>query len=266
MHEIHPTAVIESGATVGAGCSIGPFCVVGADVVLEERVRLVSHVVVAGVTRVGSGTVIYPFASIGQPPQDLKFKGERSSLIIGQDNVIREHVTMNTGTAGGGMVTKVGSRCLFMASCHVAHDCELGDNVILANNATLAGHVRVGDFAFLGGLSAVHQFVRIGPQAMIGGVTGVERDVIPFGMVTGDRAELVGLNLVGLKRRGFTREDIDALRQCYEDLFHGSGTFADRMSALARQHAGNPAVDELIAFVTGESSRGLCQPRARNAG
>ena len=198
MTNIHPTAVVDPKAEIASTALIGPYCVVGPDVRLGESVELLSHVAVAGRTTIGDGTRIFPFASIGHRPQDLKYRGEPSTLDIGKNNQIREHVTMNPGTEGGGMVTRVGNDCLFMASAHVAHDCILGDNVIMANNATLAGHVTVGEFAFLGGLSAVHQFVRIGKHAMIGGMSGVEGDVIPFGTVIGNRAHLNGLNIVGL--------------------------------------------------------------------
>jgi len=264
--EIHPTAIIEPGAEIAAGARIGPYCHVGAKVVLGEEVELLSHVVVAGRTSIGAGTRIFPFASIGHRPQDLKYAGEDSALIIGERTMIREHVTMNPGTAGGGMVTRVGDGCLFMASAHVAHDCLLGDNVIMANNATLAGHVVVGDFAFFGGLSAVHQFVRIGPHAMIGGLTGVERDVIPYGSVIGDRARLIGLNIVGLQRRGFSREDIQALRAAYQMLFEdANGTLADRVAAVAKRYGEVRPVRDIIDFVRADNARGLVQPKSNGA-
>ncbi|MEE3627250.1 acyl-ACP--UDP-N-acetylglucosamine O-acyltransferase [Nitrospirillum sp. BR 11752] len=257
---IHPTAVVDPAAQIGAGVKIGPFCVVGPHVTLGDGVDLKSHVVVEGRTQVGSGTVIYPFASIGHAPQDLKFKGEPAELIVGRNNRIREHVTMHIGTEGGGMVTRVGDGCLFMASSHVAHDCIVGDNVILANNATLGGHVEVGDNAILGGLSAVHQWVRIGAHAMIGGMSGVESDVIPYGLVKGDRAFLAGLNLVGLTRRGFTREDVNALRAAFEGIFGPEGTLADRMAAVETAHPA-PVVGEVLTFIRGRGGRALCQPR-----
>jgi UDP-N-acetylglucosamine acyltransferase len=267
MTNIHPTAVVEAGARIAASARIGPYCVVGAKVEIGEDVELVAHVVVAGRTSIGAGTRIFPFASIGHQPQDLKYKGEDTALVIGQRNVIREHVTMNPGTAGGGAVTRVGDGCLFMASAHVAHDCILGNNVIMANNATLAGHVVIGDFAFLGGLSAVHQFVRIGPHVMIGGLTGVERDVIPYGSVMGDRARLVGLNIVGLQRRGFSREDIQALRSAYDMLFaQDNGTLAERVAAVAERFTEVRPVREIIEFVRAENSRGLVQPKSGNGG
>lgn len=261
---IHPTAIIDSAASIGSGVEIGPYCVVGPNVVLGDRVRLISHVAIDGRTTVGEDTVIFPFASLGQAPQDLKYRGEPSRLVIGSRNRIREYVTMNPGTEGGGMLTKIGDDSLFMASSHVGHDCILGDQVILANNALLGGHVHLGNCAFVGGNSAVHQFCRVGDYAWIGGMTGVERDVIPFGMATGDRARLTGLNLVGLERRGFARDDIQALRSAYRLLFGSEGTFAERLETVDLEYGGNPQVAFMIAFVRSKSSRGLCQPAAGN--
>lgn len=216
--DIHPTVVVESGAHLGEGVKIGPYCLIGPDVVLGDGCVLHGHAVVGGRTTIGPRTEVFPFASLGLRPQDLKYRGEPSTLEIGADNVIREHVTMNPGTDGGGMVTRVGDGCLFMVGAHVAHDCQVGSQVIMANNATLAGHVQVQDFAILGGLSAVHQFVRIGRYAMVGGMTGVERDVIPFGSVMGDRARLSGINIVGMKRRGLSRDEIHDVRKAYRLL------------------------------------------------
>ena len=261
MTNIHPTAIIDAKAEIAASALIGPYCVVGPDVQLGDSVELVSHVAVAGRTKIGAGTRVFPFASIGHRPQDLKFRGEPSTLEIGQNNQIREHVTMNPGTEGGGMVTRVGNDCLFMASAHVAHDCILGDNVIMANNATLAGHVTVGEFAFLGGLSAVHQFVRIGRHAMIGGMSGVEADVIPFGTVIGNRAHLNGLNIVGLKRRGFSRDEIHTLRNAYRLLFAPEGTLQERLSDVEAQFKENVAVMEIVEFIRSDSSRSLSTPK-----
>jgi UDP-N-acetylglucosamine acyltransferase len=267
MAAIHPTAIIETGAELGANVRIGPYCHVGQRVVLEDGVELLSHVVVAGITRIGPRTKIFPFASIGHQPQDLKYRGEESRLEIGADNVVREYVTMNPGTKGGGMLTKVGDHCLFMASTHVAHDCTLGDHVIMANHATLAGHITIGDYAFLGGLCAVHQFVRIGAFAMIGGITGVERDVIPFGMVVGDRARLTGLNVIGLQRGGFSRDEIQILRTAYQMIFGDEiGTFAERVDKAAERFPGVRPVHDVIAFIRAESLRGLVQPKAANGG
>jgi UDP-N-acetylglucosamine acyltransferase len=230
-------------------------------------VELFSHAVVAGRTTIGPGTRIWPFASVGHQPQDLKYRGEPSRLEIGANCMIREHATLNPGTEGGGMVTRVGDGCLFMMGSHVGHDCQVGDNVIMANNATLAGHVQVGDFAILGGLSAVHQHVRIGAQAMVGGMTGVERDVIPFGSVLGDRARLAGLNIIGLKRRGFDRETIQGLRRAFDILFAegAEGALEARAGRLAEDFAGNGPVTEIAAFIVTGSQRRFCLPREARA-
>ncbi|HEY9567860.1 MAG TPA: acyl-ACP--UDP-N-acetylglucosamine O-acyltransferase [Thalassobaculum sp.] len=258
--EIHSTAVVEPGAELGDGVRIGPYSIVGPEVVLGEGCVLHSHTVIGGRTRVGPRTEIFPFASIGLRPQDLKYRGEPSELVIGSDTVIREHVTMNPGTEGGGMVTRVGDRCLFMVGTHIGHDCEIGNGVIMANNATLAGHVRVHDFAVLGGLSAVHQFVRIGRSAMVGGVSGVERDVIPFGSVMGDRARLSGINIVGMKRRGYGRDEINGVRKAYRLLFASEGTFQERLQEVAEEFVGFAPVTEIVDFIREDSSRKICQP------
>jgi len=258
---IHPTAIIEDGATLGADVRIGAYSVIGPDVVLGDGVKIRPHVVISGKTEIGAGTEIFSFASIGSQPQDLKYHGEPSRLMVGARNVIREHVTMNPGTEGGGMLTSVGDSCLFMVGAHVAHDCRVGDNVILANNATLAGHVTVGSHAILGGLSAVHQFARIGAHAIVGGMTGVEHDVIPYGSVKGDRARLTGLNIIGMRRRGFTREQIDGLRRAYKAMFAPSGTFQERVDAVAEAEGGQAAVMEIVNFIREDSSRSICQPR-----
>ncbi|MBI1273911.1 MAG: acyl-ACP--UDP-N-acetylglucosamine O-acyltransferase [Alphaproteobacteria bacterium] len=265
MPEIHATAIIDPAARIAESAAVGPYCVVGPHVVLEEKVRLVSHAVVEGRTVVGAGTTVFPFASLGHKPQDLKFHGEPSELIIGKNNQIREHVTMSPGTEGGGMVTRVGDNCLFMMGAHVAHDCLLGNFVIMANNATLAGHVTVGDHAIIGGLSAVHQFVRIGAHAMIGGMSGVENDVIPFGTVKGERAHLAGLNVVGLERRGFDREQVRTLRAAYRMLFAPEGTMAERLEEVARTYGDQQLVTDLVQFIRMKSSRPLCQPDEKAA-
>ncbi len=257
---IHETAIVDPKAKLGLDVQIGPYCVVGPDVQLSDAVRLVAHVVVDGRTIIGARTVIYPFASIGQRPQDLKYHGEESSLVVGENNQIREHVTMNPGTEGGGMITRVGDNGLYMVGVHIAHDCQIGNSVVMANNATLAGHVHVGDFAVIGGLAAVHQFVRIGAHAMIGGMSGVESDVIPFGMVKGDRAYLAGLNIVGLERRGFGREDIHALRSAYRMLFSKEGTMAERLEDVIAHYGAQKLVGDMIGFVRMRTSRALCQP------
>jgi len=266
MPQIHPTAIVAPGATLAEDVSIGPYCVVGEEVVLGAGVTLIAHIVVDGRTTIGEKTRIFPFASIGLEPQDLKYRGEKSRLVIGRHNTIREHVTMNPGTEGGGMVTRVGEHGLFMVGAHVAHDCQIGDHVIMANNATLAGHVVVEDYALLGGLSAVHQFVRIGQHAMIGGMSGVERDVIPYGQVMGDRARLSGLNIIGMQRRGFSREDIQTLRSAYQFLFSADGTFNDRVTEMAERFGGVAPVDDIIAFIRADSTRAICQPKGPNGG
>jgi UDP-N-acetylglucosamine acyltransferase len=264
--QIHPTAVVASGARLAPDAAIGPYCIVGGEVELGRGVTLAAHVVVGGRTTIGPDTRIFPFASIGQEPQDLKYCGEESSLVIGCRNTIREYVTMNPGTAGGGMVTRVGNDCLFMVGVHVAHDCQIADHVIMANNATLGGHVVVEEYAFLGGLCAVHQFVRIGRHAMIGGMSGVERDVIPYSQAMGNRARLTGLNIIGMQRRGFSREEIQALRNAYQLLFHSPGTLNDRVGETAERFAGIGPVEDIIQFIRNDSSRAICQPTDTNGG
>jgi UDP-N-acetylglucosamine acyltransferase len=266
MPEIHPTAIIAPGARLADDVVVGPYCVIGEYLSLAAGVSLQSHVVLDGRTSIGERTRIFPFASIGFETQDLKYKGEPSSLEIGHDNTIREHVTINPGTEGGGMVTRVGNHCLLMVGAHVAHDCQIGDHVILVNNATLGGHVVVEDYAILGGLSAVHQFVRIGRHAMIGGMSGVERDVIPYGQVMGDRARLNGLNIIGMQRRGFSRDDIQGLRSAYAVLFGDAGTFSERVDEVAKRFGGIGPVDDLVAFIRADSSRAICQPKGANGG
>lgn len=257
---IHPTAIIAKGAKLGKNVRIGAYSVVGVNVTLGDDVILHSHVVVEGLTEVGEGTEIFPFASIGHRPQDKKFKGGDAKLLIGKRNVIREHVTMNPGTEGGGWITRVGDDGLFMASSHVAHDCTVGNQVIMANNATLAGHVMVGNGSIIGGLSAIHQFVRIGDYAFIGGMSGVEKDVIPFGTVKGERASLDGLNLVGLKRRNVERERIHALRHVFKALFlSDEGTLNERAEKL-KQNYEQPEARALLDFILTDSSRAFCTP------
>jgi len=261
MSALHPTAIIHPGATLAPDVSIGPYCVIGEHVTLGAGVVLHSHVVVEGRTTIGEGTKIFPFASLGHAPQDLKYKDEPSTLVIGRHTTIREHVTMNPGTVGDRMTTTVGDHCLFMVGAHVAHDCDVGNHVILANNATLAGHVKVGDHAIIGGLAAVHQFVRIGAHAIIGGMSGVEADVIPYGSVIGERAWLAGLNLVGMKRRNVARENIHAVRSAFKELFESNhGTLAERAAKIAG--AENVAeVKEILAFLQAENTRSLCVPK-----
>ncbi|MBR72458.1 MAG: acyl-[acyl-carrier-protein]--UDP-N-acetylglucosamine O-acyltransferase [Rhodospirillaceae bacterium] len=265
MTRIHRTAVVSEKATIGKDVIIGPYCVIGDDVKIGNSVELISHIFIDGHTDIGSRTKIYPFASIGTPPQDLKYKGEISKLKIGEDNIIREHVTMNPGTEGGGLTTQIGDKCLFMVATHVAHDCIIGNNVVMANNATLAGHVKINDWVILGGLSAVHQFVRIGRHAIIGGVTGVRDDVIPYGSVTGAHGKLAGLNLVGLKRRGFDRETIHDLRRAFRLLFANEGTMTERVTDVTELYSGNEPVMDIVNFIQSDSSRAICQPRGESA-
>jgi UDP-N-acetylglucosamine acyltransferase len=260
MAAIDPSAQLASGAVLGKDVTVGPYCVVGPNVVLEDGCRLVAHVHVMGHTTLGAGTVVYPFASLGTPPQSVKYKGGPTRLVIGPKCEIREHVTINTGTEEGGAVTEIGARCFLMVGSHIAHDCHVGNDVAMANNATLGGHVTVGDNVFFGGLCAVHQFARIGDGAMIAGVSGVRGDVIPFGYVTGQHAKLVGLNVVGMKRRGFTRADMHRLRTAQNELFADAGTFRERLEAAAAKYANDPLVGKVIAFIQEGGSRALVQP------
>jgi UDP-N-acetylglucosamine acyltransferase len=260
--DLHKTAIIEDGARIGAGARIGPYCHVGPHVTLGEGIELMSHVVVAGRTSIGARTRIFPFASIGHQPQDLKYAGEPSTLAIGSDCQIREGVTMNPGTSGGGMATTVGNRCAFLAYAHVGHDCHIGDNVIFSNNVLLAGHCTVGDFAILGGGAGVIQFARVGPHSFLGGMSALEDDLIPYGMAIGNRAHLSGLNIIGLQRRGFSREDIHALRRAYRSLFANEGTLAERMEDMAKEFGDNPIVQEIVAFIRAGGKRALCVPQA----
>ncbi|PJE34496.1 acyl-[acyl-carrier-protein]--UDP-N-acetylglucosamine O-acyltransferase [Pseudooceanicola lipolyticus] len=259
MSQIHSSAVVEPGAQIGKDCVIGPFCVIGPNVVLGDRVELKSHVVVTGDTVIGDETVVFSFAVIGEIPQDLKFRGEASRLNIGRRNRIREHVTMNCGTEGGGGVTRVGDDGLFMAGCHIAHDAQVGDRVIVVNNAAIAGHCVLEDDVIIGGLSGVHQWVRIGKGAIIGAVTMVTNDVIPYGLVQAPRGHLDGLNLVGLKRRGVARSDITALRAAFQMLAQGEGTFQDRARRLGEETESD-YVREIVAFVLGGSDRSFLTP------
>lgn len=259
--QIHPSSIISKNAKIGANVHIGPFCVIGDEVKIGEGTILKSHVVIEGDTEIGKHNVIFPFTTIGVAPQDLKFRGEKSKVIIGDNNKIREHVTIHLGTQDGAMVTRIGSNCLLMVGVHVAHDCVVGDHVILANNATLAGHVVVGDHAIIGGLSAVHQFARIGHGAMIGGMSGVESDVIPYGLVMGERASLAGLNLVGMKRSNISREEIHAMRNFFKKVFEEkNGGFVARVEELAKESSSH-IVQEVAAFVKSESTRSFCQPK-----
>jgi UDP-N-acetylglucosamine acyltransferase len=258
---IHPTAIIEPGARLGDGVRIGPYSMVGPEVVLGAGVELVSHAVVAGRTTIGARTRIFPFASIGHQPQDLKYKGEPSTLTVGADCIIREGVTLNPGTEGGGMATTIGDRCAFLANSHVGHDCHVGNSVIFSNNVMLAGHCTVGDFAILGGGAAAIQFSRIGQHAFLGGMSGLENDLIPYGMALGNRAYLSGLNIIGLQRRGFSREDIHKLRRAYRLLFADEGNLKERLEDVAAEYHDHSIVQEIIAFIRQGGKRSLCTPR-----
>ncbi len=259
---IHPSAIIEQGAEIGEGCKIGPFCHIGAGVRLGEGVRLHSHVALAGDTTIGNETEIWPFASVGSQPQDLKFAGERTRLVIGAHNMIRESVSINPGTVGGGGLTEIGDDCLFMLGTHVGHDCKVGNRVVVANHASLAGHVTVGAGAIIGGLAGIHQFVRIGEGAIIGALSMVVADVIPYGSVIGERPRLAGLNLIGLKRRGMDRADISSLRAAYKTLFSGTGTLRDRAEQLLPE-ADNAYVENMLGFILSDSDRSFCTPKAK---
>jgi UDP-N-acetylglucosamine acyltransferase len=267
MAAIDATARVADGARIGDGVEIGPYCLIGPDVELKDGVRLLSHVNVAGATTIGEGTVVYPFASLGTPPQSVHYRGEPTRLVIGARCQIREGVTMNIGTVGGAGITRVGARCFFMASSHVGHDCDVGDDVTFANNAVIGGHVSIGNNVFLGGNAAVHQFVRIGEGVMVGGLSGISTDVVPFGFAFGQVASIVGLNVVGLRRRGASRADLRRLRQAYRALFHGEGVFAQRIDKVASAFADDPLVQKVIAFIRAGGKRPLMHPAAtRSAG
>ena len=261
---IHPLAVVAPGAQLGADVEIGPFCTVGNDVVIGDGVRLLSHVVIDGHTEIGAQAVLYPFASVGLPPQDLKYRNEPTRTVIGARTLVREHVTIHRGTASGLGVTRVGDDCMLMAVSHVAHDCQLGDGVMVANNVVMGGHVQIGDSAVIGGGAAIHQFVRVGRAAMIGGVAGVEADVIPFGTVLGNRARLISLNVIGLRRRGFDRAQIGHLKAAYQLMFRGAGVFAHRVAEARASFGDDSLVAEILAFMDAPSKRGLIRS-ARSA-
>jgi UDP-N-acetylglucosamine acyltransferase len=261
---IDKTAHVASSARIGEGVEIGPFCVVGPDVELKGGVRLIGHVSVSGVTTLGEGTIVYPFASLGTPPQSVHYRGGPTRLVVGANCELREGVTMNTGTEDGGGITTVGERCFFMVGSHVGHDCQVGSNVTLANNVALGGHVSVGDNAFLGGHAAVHQYVRIGEGVMMAGMSGASDDVIPFGFAFGGPiGALVGLNVVGLRRRGATRADLHRLRRAYRSLFFADGGMSERIDAVAQEFADDPLVGKIVAFVRAGGKRALMRPRVR---
>lgn len=263
MVSIHPTAIVDGAASLGNNVRVGPYCILGPHVEIGDDVTLESHVVIQGKTKIGKGCHIYPFASIGSAPQDLKFNGEDSRLEIGEYNTIRESVTINPGTESGGLLTKVGSHCLFMVGSHIAHDCHVGDHVILANNATLAGHVTVGDYSVLGGLSAAHQFVRIGEGVMVGGISGVIRDLPPFAMTLPSSTALInGINMVGLRRRGISKEDMLSLRDAYDVLFFDAGqkygdTLKERCAFVEEEYGHNAFVKKVLDFLSHDGGRGI---------
>lgn len=261
MTAIHKSAVIDNSAEIGAGCSIGAFSVIGPGVKLGDNVRIHTHVVVTGRTAIGAETEIFPFASIGHQPQDLKYKGEPSTLAIGAKCIIREGVTMNPGTQGGVMATVVGDRCAFLANSHVGHDCKVGNDVIFSNNVMLAGHATIGDFAILGGGAGVIQFARVGAHSFVGGMSALENDLIPYGMAIGNRAHLNGLNIVGLQRRGFSRTDIHSLRRAYRLLFADEGGLMERVEDVSTEFKDHPIVTEILTFIRAGGKRSLCTPR-----
>jgi UDP-N-acetylglucosamine acyltransferase len=262
---IDPTAKVADGAKLGADVFVGPYCIVGPDVTIGDGSHLVAHITIQGVTEIGAGAKIQPFASLGSPPQSVHYKGEKSKLIVGRNCDIREGVTMNTGTAGGRMETRVGDNCMLMTGAHVGHDCIVGNNVIFANCATLGGHAEIGDFTFLGGFAAVHQNTRVGEQAMLGGVCAVRHDVIPFGMTDGS-GQLGGLNLIGLKRRGYSRDTIHKLRAAYREIFLGEGSLVDRVESVAKQFADEEAVQKIVTFIRGAGKRRITTARNQHEG
>src|ERR1700723_2757073 len=257
---IDPTARVADGARVGDGVEIGPYCMVGPDVQLGDGVRLIAHVHIAGMTTIGEGTVVYPFTSLGTPPQSVHYRGGATKLVIGANCQLRESVTMNTGTEDGGGITSVGDRCFLMAGSHVGHDCDVGNNVMLANNTVLGGHVSVGEFTFLGGHVAIHQYVRIGEGVMMAGMSAARDDIIPFGFALGQTGALVGLNMVGLRRRGATRAEMHRLRNAYRSLFFVEGRIADRIDAVEREFGHDPLVGKMIAFIRAGGKRPLMRP------
>lgn len=257
---IDPTARVEDGAVIGEGTSIGPYCMIGPHVVIGANCKLVAHVHVTAQTTIGDGCTIYPFVSLGTPPQSLSYRGELTKLQIGQGCTIREQVTMNAGTVAGGGITRVGDRGYFMNCSHIGHDCTVGNDVIFATSATLGGHSEIGDFVFIGGLSAVHQYGRVGSQVMVGALSGVRSDVIPFALVSGQYAALTGLNIVGMKRRKFSRERLARVRSFYQKLFLGPGVFADRLNEARHQAGADPAIAEILDFIDAGKHRELCQP------
>jgi UDP-N-acetylglucosamine acyltransferase len=259
--DIHPTAIVAPGAQLGQGVEVGPYSVIGEHVVIGPRTKVLSHVVVEGHTRIGADCTVRNFSNLGGPPHHTGYRGEPTELVIGDRNRIWEHVTMHIGTADGNGRTVVGDDGMFMATSHVGHDCVVGDNVILAHSATLGGHVNVGDFVMVSGLAAVHQHCRVGRYSFIGGLAAVTKDVIPYGMVWGNHAHLEGLNLVGLKRRNFSRETVSELRTAYRSLFADEGTFQERVDDTAGAFSHSGPVMEIVDFIRAEAGRPLCLPQ-----
>ena len=267
VHEmIHPTAIIAEGAVIGAGVKIGPFCTVGHQVVLEDGAELVSHVAVDGKTRIGAGAKLFPFCTVGLAPQDLKYNGEETETSIGPRTQIREHCSIHRGTVTGTGITKIGADCLLMAVVHVAHDCDIGDGVVISNNVVMGGHVEVGNRAVIGGAAAILQFVRIGAGAMIGGLTGVPSDVTPYCFVFGPRAQMVGLNIVGLRRRGLTKAQLHEIRAAHKFIFSGPGVFAERVAADRGEYGENVYVAEMLDFIANPGRHGILTNVARATG
>ncbi len=258
---IHASSVIEDGAKIGSGCKIGPFCHIGPNVVLGDGAELLSHVTIAGHTTIGARARIFPFASVGHEPQDLKFQGEVTTLTIGDDCLIREGVTMNPGTAGDDGTTVIGNKCVFLANSHVAHDCKIGNGVIFSNGVLLAGHCKVGNSVIIGGGAAVHQFCRIGDNSFIGGMAGLENDLIPFGMALGNRAYLGGLNLIGMKRAGIERESIHTVRGLFKHLFSGDLELKEALTSIDDQMAEDAVAQKIVKFIEDGGERSICMPR-----
>ena len=256
---IHKTSVVDKNAKVSQTAEIGPYAVIGSGVEIHDEVEIHSHVNIVGDTKIGKGTKIFPFASIGTQPQDLKYKGEKSSLVIGNNNIIREYVTINPGTQAGGMITKIGNNCLFMISSHIAHDCQIGNNVVIANNVPLGGHVVVEDSVIIGGNSAVQQFTRIGRLAMVGGMTGVLKDVIPFGLSFGNRNYLKGINIIGLRRNRYENKTIMELNEAYKKIF-SSKNLHENLNKINGEFKDNKLVKEVTEFISKDKKRPICSP------
>ena len=262
--QIHPTALVDSGAQIGDHVSIGPFCQVGANVTLKDNVRLRQNVIIDGLTTIGQETEIFPFAVLGLPPQDRKYQGEMSELIIGRNNCIREYVTIHPGTAKDKMVTSIGDNNLFLIGCHVAHDCRLGDGILLSNAVNLGGHVEIGDYAVIGGQTGIHQRIRIGQYAMVGGMSGVVRDIIPYALARGNRASLCGINVIGLKRHHFDKNTIHLLHQVYQHLFKEKKgmTFLERVKHLTSLYGEPQVIIDIMRFIA-QTTRGICMETTR---